>query len=163
MNTYAYIYKISNNFDENLYVGFTSRSIEERWKQHVYLSNKSESFLHRAIKKYGIDNFKIEVIAKSSNIEYCRDVLEPYYIKQYNSYAPNGYNMTLGGEGTLGYSFLHSDQTREKIRNSHLGKIHTEETKEKMRKAKLGKKRIFSEEHKEKIRQSLIRFNYTIF
>ena len=71
----AYIYKITNLINSKIYIGQTIRSINVRWNQH-----KSESFnnhghgynyhLHNAIRKYGSDNFKIEII------EQCPDVRE---------------------------------------------------------------------------------------
>lgn len=131
MNTYAYIYKISNTINDKLYIGFTTKSIEERWEIHIHDSKYRNYHLHKAMKKYGIENFKIEVISMSPNVEYCKNVLEPYYIKKYNSFNRKfGYNMTLGGEGTIGYN-------------------HLEEAKEKMRIAKIGKP--ISKEHKENI------------
>jgi len=55
--------------------------------------NKSGKILYRAFKKYGIDNFKFEVIDYGANY----NELEIYYIKYYNS-INYGYNISSGGE-----------------------------------------------------------------
>ena len=69
-----------------------------------------------------MDNFKLEIIEyvqQSYNIKEELDQLEIKYIKQFNSYAPNGYNMTLGGDaGVLGLKMT-SDQ-KNKIKQASL-------------------------------------------
>ena len=64
-------------------------------------------------------------------------------------------NLTDGGEGKSGYNT--SDETKEKIRESELGKIVSDATKEKMREAQLGKKA--SDATKEKIRKAKLTEN----
>ena len=102
----GYIYKITNLVNGKSYIGQTIRTIEERWKQHVKdsNSNKDDFYLHRAIRKYGKENFVIEEIfstVKESIFELKEELNdhEKYYIKLFNTYNPDGYNMTLGGEG----------------------------------------------------------------
>ena len=95
----AYIYKIINDINEKIYVGKTNLSIEERWRQHKKDRSKIEAQkrpLYRAIKKYGIEYFHIELIEECTN-----DIVnerEKYWIEQYGSFK-NGYNATLGGDG----------------------------------------------------------------
>lgn len=76
--------------------------------------NKKPCVLHLAILKYGIENFKIELIL-TNILEEDIDELEKYYIKKYNSYFKNnqGYNMTEGGQGIHGYK--HTKETKELI------------------------------------------------
>jgi len=57
---------------------------------------------------------------------------EKFYIKQFNSKIPNGYNMTDGGDGNdgtikpnLGKHLL--EETKDKIRLANLGKKYPEE------------------------------------
>ncbi len=68
------------------------------------------------------------------------NVMEAKYIKIYNSYyiSGNGYNMTLGGDGTLGYRF--TDEQRVALRNSHLGYKMPLETRLKISEANKGKR-----------------------
>ena len=114
------IYKITNKVNNKIYIGFTSKSIEKRFKQHCYLAEykhgNTYSIIHKAINKYGVENFSIETIYSGENKE---EVLskEDYYINLYNSYIPNGYNIAKGGNNPPSWE----------------GKRHTEETKEKIK------------------------------
>ena len=124
----AYIYKISNNINNKVYIGKTISTIENRWAQHKYdYKNRSgeKRPLYEAMKKYGIEYFYIE------QIEECPTELveerEKYWIKYYNSYIgfPNsrGYNATLGGDGTLRanralvFELWQNNNTRTQIKN----------------------------------------------
>ncbi len=84
------------------YVGLTSRSIDCRFKEHIAdARNRSRFPLHRAINKYGADNFKLETLAITDD----RDELsrlEVEAISKFNTRAPNGYNLTGGGEAPIG-------------------------------------------------------------
>lgn len=113
----GYIYKISNNFDEKLYIGLTTKSkAVERWYQHRFsarhLSDSDNSYLHKAMANHGVDNFIFEVIEETSNDKLPER--EQYWINYYNSVAPNGYNLTSGGEGTPGFSRPQTKEEREK-------------------------------------------------
>lgn len=95
----AYIYKITNQVNGKMYIGKTEHNDPLiRWKEHQRAS-RDKSILHRplysAIRKYGLDNFKFEVIERTNYPEQ----REQYYIALYNTYH-NGYNATLGGDGS---------------------------------------------------------------
>lgn len=113
----GFIYKISNNFDNKLYIGLTTKSdARGRWYQHRYqarhLSSSDKSYLHRSMNEHGVDNFTFEVIEEiDDNLLPER---EQYWIDYYNSYIPNGYNLTRGGEGTPGFSRSQSEEERER-------------------------------------------------
>ena len=96
----AYIYLVSNNVNDKVYVGQTRRPLKKRWYDHVFNSTHEErvSLIDRAIKKYGKENFKISVIeeVKSEKL----NERERYWISYYNS-NKIGYNITIGGEGTV--------------------------------------------------------------
>lgn len=94
----AYIYKITNIINGKSYIGKTYLSIEERFKQHIQDSKKARCEnrpLYSAMSKYGIENFKIEVV-EETNIPAEREI---YWIKFYNTYGKTGYNATIGGDG----------------------------------------------------------------
>lgn len=107
----GYIYKITNKINNCSYIGQTRISIEERFKHHYWssINHHGEAKdceinfpLHQAIRKYGIENFKVECIEECSN-----DLLnekEIYWIKYYNTYN-EGYNASLGGEGYQKYDY----------------------------------------------------------
>ena len=93
------IYKITNLINGKVYIG-CSKDIEHRWIAH-----KSESILehnpqynysiHKAFRKYGIDNFSFEIIELVPESELFEK--EKYWIAFYDSYN-KGYNETLGGD-----------------------------------------------------------------
>ena len=98
----GFIYKVTNTVNGKMYIGQTRRTIEQRWKQHVYSSFSDSTFdkgpFHLAIKKYGIEAFIVEQVEK------CRDEdlnsRETYWIRHFNT-LDNGYNITIGGEHPL--------------------------------------------------------------
>lgn len=67
----GYIYLITNKINNKKYVGKTTKSIKERWEEHLKDSKKEKCEirpLYRAIRKYGIENFTIEEIEKCNII-----------------------------------------------------------------------------------------------
>ena len=103
------IYKIENLINSKVYIG-QSTDIKERWANHkrvIFENNKRSEIkkrypLYLAFEKYGIENFSFEILEECSLEEL--DTKEQFYIKKYNSYIDfpnsNGYNLTLGGDGT---------------------------------------------------------------
>ena len=93
----AYIYKITNDINQKIYVGKTERTVEERFLEHCR-AFKRESCekrpLYSAMRKYGIEHFHIELIEETDNPE----EREIYWIEKLGSFK-NGYNATLGGDG----------------------------------------------------------------
>lgn len=88
------------------YIGQTICLEEERWKDHVKEALNINScgyntYLNRAIRKYGADNFSVNIL--ESNIpEDELDEREIYWIDKYKTYykdEQHGYNMTRGGSG----------------------------------------------------------------
>jgi group I intron endonuclease len=123
------IYKITNKENGLIYIGCTINSLEKRFGEHLSRCFTSEykSKLYNSMKKYGQENFTIELIEECDlNIIY---ETEKKYVEQYDSYN-NGLNSTIGGEGCLGYT--HSPEIRQKISentkngNSHKGKTYEE-------------------------------------
>ena len=99
----AYIYQIVNDINQKIYVGKTEFSIEKRFIDHCYeaLKDRAENRpLYRAMRKYGIAHFHIELIEETDNPE----EREIYWIEAKDSYR-NGYNATLGGDGRRRYDY----------------------------------------------------------
>ena len=93
----AYIYQITNQVNGKIYVGKTEFSIEKRFKEHcddAYREAKEKRPLYAAMRKYGIENFHIELLEETDNPE----ERETYWIEQKQSFK-NGYNATMGGDG----------------------------------------------------------------
>lgn len=109
------IYKITNEINKKIYIGQTKLSIEERFILH---KNKRSNcrYLKSAFNKYGIENFKIEKIEDCKNFDEL-NFREMFWIKELNTLAPNGYNLTTGGAAPK-----HSDITKEKMSQTRKGK-----------------------------------------
>ena len=106
-----YIYKITNLVNGKLYIGKTSNSIKERWREHISDSQKERCEkrpLYDAFNKYGIDNFQIEKIEEVENDDIACE-RENYWIEQLRTYIGfedcNGYNATLGGDSRRLYDY----------------------------------------------------------
>lgn len=96
-------YVIRCLIDGKLYVGITSRSIRQRWNEHLYESRRDRSRMTVAwaIAKHGADNFRIEpVCCARSWSDIC--AAERALIEQHGCVAPVGYNLRKGGEGAFG-------------------------------------------------------------
>ena len=121
------------------YIGITSQTLEERFRQHKYGRNSKKRRICMAIKKYGADTFSISEIDTVDSMEEALK-LETKYVKKYNTFN-DGYNGNEGGYGPLV--------------NPMLGRRHTEESKRKMSISKKGKQprlnAILSEETKKRI------------
>lgn len=100
----AYIYLISNDINNKLYVGKTVSTIDTRYNKHISeaFTQHSDYAIHRAMRKYGINHFKVTEVENCSLEEVSER--EKYWIKYYDSYN-NGYNETQGGEGNLKYDY----------------------------------------------------------
>jgi group I intron endonuclease len=127
---FYFIYQITNEITNKSYIGWhATNNMDDN-----YLG--SGKYLKNSIKKYGKDNFSKTIL------EHCNEdnVLEKeiFWISKNNTFSPNGYNLTLGGEGSLGREA--TPETREKLRLAQLGKKAGEETKRKMIKTRTGKK-----------------------
>lgn len=107
----GYIYKITNNKNGKIYIGKTDLPEPiQRWKEHShdYKTKRCEKRpLYDAMNKYGLENFKFEVIEETDNTE----EREKYWINELRTYIGfkdcNGYNATLGGDGK---SYLNLDE-----------------------------------------------------
>jgi group I intron endonuclease len=107
------IYKVVNRINGKIYIGFDS-DWPNRLIYHYYNSrSKSKNYyIYRAIRKYGWENFSFDLIYQSKDREYALKIMEPFFIKEYNSFE-NGYNMTSGGEGTFGKKQSLENKTKQ--------------------------------------------------
>lgn len=95
------IYIIKNSVNHKVYIG-QAKNAAERWLSHIYnakyeaKNHKDKQLLHKAMNKYGVDKFHYEILEyQISNY----DEREQYWIREYKSIAPNGYNVLSGGSG----------------------------------------------------------------
>ena len=114
-----YIYKTTNTINGKIYIGQTQRSIDET--NHYYGSG---TLLKRAMKKYGIQNFRKEIIDTADTIVELNKK-EKYWILLLEAQSPTiGYNLQGGGQHWTGLG-KNTDRTGEN--NSFYGKTHTKE------------------------------------
>ena len=97
----VYIYQIVNTINKWVYIGLTTRNPKIRWQEHLREAKKgTDRRLYRGMRKNGIENFSMEVIATLKDFK-DKDFLfkvEKQYITENNSYW-FGYNDTVGGKG----------------------------------------------------------------
>lgn len=102
----GFLYIITNSVNDKVYIGQTITNIKARWAEHKHEAGRENPsmVIAKAIKKYGVKNFKISELEKvmSSSIEELKQLLnekEIDYIKQYDSTShKHGYNVTPGGD-----------------------------------------------------------------
>ena len=93
----AYIYQITNDINEKIYIGKTESSIENRFKKHcndAFRERNEKRPLYAAMRKYGIEYFHIKLIEETNDPE----EREKYWIEKLGSFK-YGYNATIGGDG----------------------------------------------------------------
>lgn len=150
------IYKITNLVNNKIYIGKDTSSNPKYFG--------SGKLIKRAIKKYGIVNFKKDVIDRAENNEILCEK-EIYWIAFYNSTDPKiGYNIRLGGEGIAQGTILTEEHKKnigravkerwkDPIKREEYIKAlriaNTEEVRKKISKSNTGKKHPHTEETKE--------------
>lgn len=142
-----YIYRhIRLDKNEVFYIGIGSDKKYRRAYSNKYRNIYWQNIVNKT-------NYEVEIILDNLEKEYCIkkeiEFIEIYGRKdlEFGTLV----NMTNGGEGIDG--FKHSDESKKKISEFQKKKIFSNETKEKISKSKLGIKRgnIHNEESKRKI------------
>lgn len=113
-----YVYKITNKVNGKVYIGKAS-DLNVRWSTHCLIAKQPEHekhyLLHRAIAKYGEDEFLFEEIERFPTEQEALD-REAYWVGFYKSNVSKygkafGYNLTDGGEGSSGYK--HTEENKQ--------------------------------------------------
>ena len=179
-NYYNCIYMYTNKINNKKYVGQT-KNLLDRHRRHVQSSfNKNakrdyNTPFHRAIRKYGIENFEIKILAENIETQEKLNEYEIFFIKRYKTLnIQNGYNVAEGGYNNpfAGKTEKEMDEFKRKVsesrkgqmigeNNPFYGKKHTEETKNKISKNHANVSgennhnygKHMSDEQKEKLRQ----------
>ena len=113
------IYKVTCLVSNKVYIGYTHNFVSRK-RRHINLSKiNPKTQFHRAIQKHGIDAFVWEVIYQSLDKNHTKNVMEAYFIQEYNSYKC-GYNCTLGGDGqSPGHTIMIDSNNAPKIVDIH--------------------------------------------
>ena len=164
-----YIYKITNTLTNHEYIGQRKLRKNKTPKDDNYMG--SGTYIKKSVLKYGVENFKKEILKNDLKCQTSSNLYEIYFIKKYNTLIPNGYNLTIGGCSLSGYK--HREDTKQKISikskgikksiehtnknsESHKGQILSDNTKKKISdKLKGIKKKPLSIETKKKISDKL--------
>lgn len=162
------IYKYTNKVNGKIYIGQTRNSLSQRAKfngENYYGCR----YFYNAIKKYGWENFEPEIIVDGLTQEEA-DILEEYFIKQYNSTDRSiGYNISFGGNNNVMpdeskeiISKKAIERYKDKTKNPMYGKKHSETSLKKMSQKKVGKNnpmygKHLSEESKQKQKETRIK------
>lgn len=136
------IYKAQNKINGKIYIGQTVESLAKRISCHLC----QKTYFGNALRKYGVESFDILQI-DSADSKQSLNAKEINWIAFYKSKAPNGYNLTDGGEGNFG--FKHSEEFKSMIRERFKGRFVSEDVRKKIREA--NKNFRHSEEAKKKI------------
>jgi group I intron endonuclease len=149
------VYKATNKINGKSYIGQTKLGLIKRRKQHLHYSKRKivRTLFGLSLAKYGINNFEWKIVERCNNQEEL-NLSEEWYIRYYNTFRPNGYNMTYGSiGGDCGNQFTKlSKEERKKI---HYMNNMTEKEKEEFlnkyrRKENHYTKRCMNEEEFEK-------------
>ena len=106
------VYKITNHINNKVYIGQTTESLDKRWKRHCGYQLEDGTYLHKAMKKYGIENFSIEKIVEAKDQKELNE-LEFFYINQYKD---NCYNIKIE-MSKCGGDTLTNNKRLEEIKN----------------------------------------------
>ena len=149
-NEKGVVYCYTNKINNRKYVGQTNQKLIKRHKAHLRASGgKNTEYdnntpIHRAIAKYGINNFKLEILAMNCTDYNLLNEYEIFFIKRFKSLtSENGYNISDGGHNGNCFAGKNEEEMNEikrKIRDSLkgennpcYGKKYTTEEKEKLR------------------------------
>lgn len=131
------IYRVTNNINGKTYIG--QHKYEDDANPMGYYKGSGKTLL-KAYKKYGQENFTIEVLYKRIQYKETADSMEIWMIEKERKSNVNGcYNICKGGSGICGLApwnkgktGVYSDEVIERNRQTHLGKHHSEESRKKI-------------------------------
>jgi group I intron endonuclease len=128
----AIIYKYTSRVNGKVYVGKTSQELSQRHRQHRF---GRHSPFNDALRKHGVENFDLEVLVDVDSDD--ANFTEMIFIAALRSNDRIfGYNVTAGGEGTVGHR--HRTDTKDRIRQKMMGRFVSDEFRKKIGILKLG-------------------------
>lgn len=130
---YGAIYRVTHLSSGRVYIGQTTESVSKRWRNH-----QRQGYcvlLHRAIKKYGAEDFAVETVATADSAEQL-NAFEIFWIGVHQSTnRDHGFNLREGGG-----SGKHSEESRQKMSEKVRLAYAKPETRERLSAALKGKK-----------------------
>lgn len=114
------IYKVQNNINQKVYIGKTTKTLNERKKTHLKnVKMGLKSHFYDSIRKYGEESFTWCELLSCNSIDILNE-MEIMFIDKFNSYM-DGYNMTLGGDG--GDTISNKSEVEKKNQGAKIGNI----------------------------------------
>tara|TARA_R100001086_G_scaffold236386_2_gene159816 strand:- start:708 stop:1394 length:687 start_codon:yes stop_codon:yes gene_type:complete len=110
------VYKITNSINNKCYIGISKNTFRKRYnhRDDWWNAPSVNKILKQSIEKHGYENFKVEILENCEKTEL--EEKEKYYINKFNSFIPNGYNLTTGG------SYSYEVSIESKLKNSETNK-----------------------------------------
>lgn len=146
------VYLRTNKINGKQYVGQSGNFKNREYNWYNTKWSYAGRLINNARAKYGAENWKTDILRECETLDET-NFWEMYYIKKLNTKYPNGYNLTDGGEGSIGR--VVSDETKKKLskaakgeKNPFFHKTHSKETIEKL------KNRIITDEWRKKISEA---------
>lgn len=151
------LYLYTNKINYKCYIGVTSNLIK---RQQAHKQAKSNTYFHNAINKYGYDNFYFDILDVTLQTNKELFEKEMYWIGYFKDHGIELYNITGGGDcGPVNYGKdngfygrKHSEESKKKMSEAHIGHKPSTETRKKLSESHKGK--VLSEEHKAKLSEA---------
>jgi len=145
--SYGVVYSATNLINGKKYIGQTV-NFDRRKKAHI--KTNDNRYFHNAIRKYGKDNFKWDILCECKTKEIL-NIMETFkIIVNHTHNSEEGYNCTWGGDDNP----MNNKETRIKVGVSNTGKVRTDEYKRNL--SDMNKGKILSDETRKKISRSRI-------
>ena len=122
---YGFVYITTNNLNGRMYVGQKKIDDWGVWKNYL----GSGKAFKQAVKKYGKENFEREVLGFAYSPEDLNRMEAEYILDLDCVSDPQYYNLVEGGTVT---GMIHSERTKDIMREKAKGRVASEETKRKM-------------------------------
>ena len=142
------VYKITNLVNNKIYIGQSARGVAQRFYRHICdaMNGTIDTHFARAIRKYGPENFMVDIIDSASNQEELNQK-EQYWIREYDSIR-HGYNETdaiykSGGNTYMSKTESEMNDIRDRIRETKLGSKNPHSRKIKCRNENTGEELFF--------------------
>lgn len=131
------VYLAENVVSHDVYIGFTSRTLE--WRRKFHLCNARLGYYPRshfmnAIRRYGQDAFSWKILFESDDVM----MLKQKEVELISRYTPS-YNMTTGGDGVVGMKRDFTDEHCRHLSESLKGKPFSEEHRKRLSDSAKGK------------------------
>lgn len=135
------IYKTTNLINGKIYIGQDSKNNDNYFG--------SGDLIKKAIKKYGLINFKKEILCLCETQKELNEMEQKFILDYCSTNKSIGYNICVGGTNGTMLNRKHSVETKQQMSEVRIGMKLSDEHKKNISKAHKGK--IISEETKKKM------------